>query len=101
MSVENFDMAFQVKREILSRLEQFFSPGGPEEKTGWKIGQFPEVMQIKNAVNSIHGIVCIQNIMMSAYTVNTEKKAEVDIDAAKSDRYVLPVNGEHEIMIFA
>lgn len=99
LSVEDFGRASQIKNEVLQRLEQFLSPGSQKSEAGWKIGQFPNVMQIKNALGSIHGITCIHNIMMSAYTAGAGEKSEVDIEAVRSGRYVLPVNGEHDIII--
>lgn len=99
LSMEDFGRAFQVKNEVLQRLGQFLSPGSQKSETGWKIGQFPNVMQIKNALGSIHGIACIHNIMMGAYAVGSGEESEVDIEAVRSGRYVLPVNGEHEIII--
>lgn len=100
LSVGNFNQVFQVKKEILERLEKFLSPaGGQRAEEGWEIGSFPNTMQVQNAISDINGIVYIRNIMMSAYIANPVRQEEVDIETVKTHRYVLPVNGEHEIMI--
>lgn len=98
LDVDNFNRVFPVKKEMLGRLEDFFSPAGAGGK-GWQIGSFPDTMQIRNAISGIRGIVCIRTVAMRAYTANTAERQEVDIGEAKANRYVLPVNGEHEIII--
>lgn len=100
LSVENFNDVFRVKKEILERMEAFLSSADKQrEGQGWRIGNFPNTMQVQNAINDIRGIVYIRNIMMSAYTANSVRQEEVDVEEVKTHRYVLPVNGEHEIMI--
>lgn len=100
LSVKNFNEVFRVKKEILERLEQFLRPAGKRgAERGWEIGQFPNTMQVQNAISDIIGIVYIRNIMMSAYTANPVRQEEVDIEKIRKHRYVLPVNGEHEIIM--
>lgn len=100
LSVGNFNEVFRVKKEILERLEKFLSPAGRQgAEEGWEIGNFPNIMQIQNAISDIRGIIYIRNIMMSAYTANPVRQEEVDVEKVRKHRYVLPVNGEHEIII--
>lgn len=100
LSVESFDRIFQVKRQIRERIERFFCPADSQTKEdGWEIGTFPNVMQIQNAINDIAGIVYIRGIVMSTYTARDGGKKEIDVEKAKMLKYVLPVNGEHEVVI--
>lgn len=100
LSVENFNRVFQVKKEILERLDRFLSPaGGKDTKSGWEIGSFPDTVQIQNAINDIEGIVYIRNIMMTAYAAGTFGWEEVDVEKVKTHRYILPIGGTHEIMV--
>lgn len=100
LSVKNFNEVFRIKKEILERLERFLSPAGKQgSEGGWEIGKFPNTMQVQNAISDIRGIVYIRNIMMSAYTADSVRQEEVDIEKIRKHRYVLPVNGEHEIIM--
>jgi len=98
LSVRDFNKVFAVKKEVLRRLEKFLSPAG-EKNGGWQIGSFPDNMQIQNAINDVPGIVYIKSIMLTAYTSSTTGRREVDVEQIKNSRYVLPVNGTHELVI--
>lgn len=98
ISVRDFNQVFAVKKEVLQRLEDFFRPAG-EADGGWEIGSFPDNMQVRNAVNDVPGIVSIRSIMLTAYTGSAAGRREVDVEKIKKSRYVLPVNGIHELVI--
>lgn len=98
LSVRDFNKVFAVKKEVLKRLEKFFSPAD-DTGGGWEIGAFPDNMQIQNAISDVPGIVSIRNIMLTAYTNSTTGRREVDVGKIKNSRYVLPVNGIHELVI--
>lgn len=100
LSVEDFDWIFQVKQKIRERLKRFFHPAEDRTKgNGWEIGSFPNVMQIQNAINDIEGIVYIRGIVMSTYAVFGADRKEIDVEKARTLKYVLPINGEHEVVI--
>ena len=98
LSVRDFNKVFAVKKEVLGRLEDFFRPAG-ETDGGWEIGTFPDNMQIQNAINDVPEIVSIRSIMLTAYTRSAAGRREVDVEKIKKSRYVLPVNGIHELVI--
>lgn len=99
LSVERYDQVLRVKEEILRRLSDFFILAGDRgKKSGERIGRFPDMAQIQNAIRDIDGILCIHHIMMKAYAAGAAKGQEMDIDQVRTHRYVLPVNGEHEII---
>lgn len=97
--VESFDRVFEIKKEIMERLRYFLAPAGRDRRDGWQIGSFPDTMQIRNEISSITGIVSLTNIMMSAYTAGAGQQKEVDVETVRRHRYVLPVDGKHEVMI--
>lgn len=97
--VESFDQVFEIKKVIIERLGHFFEPAGRNRRDGWQIGSFPDTMQVRNEISSISGIVSLGNIMMSAYAAGAGRLKEVDVDAVRVHRYVLPVNGKHEVVV--
>ena len=96
--VRDFNKVFAVKKEVLKRLEKFFSPAD-DTGGGWEIGAFPDNMQIQNAISDVPGIVSVRSIMLTAYTNSNTGRREVDVEKIKNSRYVLPVNGIHELVI--
>ncbi len=59
------------------------------------------MMQLQNAINDIDGIVFIRKLVMNTYVAGADDDVEIDVETMKRRRYVLPVNGEHEIVIDA
>lgn len=96
LCVENYNQVFQVKKTVLERLEQFFCLDVPGAR---EIGNFPDIMQIQNTIYDIPGIVWVRKMMMNGYTADASGWTEVDVDAVRTHPYILPVNGEHEIII--
>lgn len=90
---------YEIKKKILERLETFFLPRDFRSGQGWEIGSFPSTMQIQNAINDIDGIEYIRSIRMSAYTGAGGSQREVDVETVRRQRYILPVNGKHEILV--
>ncbi|MCH5264619.1 MAG: hypothetical protein J1F02_01880 [Lachnospiraceae bacterium] len=99
LCVRDFNRVFAVKREVLHRLEQFFTPASLEDSSGWEIGTLPEPVQIQNAISDVPGIVYVQHMMLTAYTDGKTGRQEADMEKLRQNRYVLPVNGIHEIVI--
>lgn len=99
LCVHDFNKVFEVKKEVLNRLEQFFRPAALENPGGWEIGKLPEPMQIQNAISDIPGLIYVQSMMLNAYTDGKTGRREEDIGKLRQNRYVLPMNGTHEIVI--
>lgn len=98
--VESFDEVFRMKKQVLERLDQFINPlTGNFDGTGWTIGTLPNMLQIKNAISDIQGIQYIKNIYMSAFCHENSITTEVDLEKIKNSKYILPVSGEHDIVI--
>lgn len=98
--MEGFEEVFHVKKQILKRLNNFINPlVGNFDGTGWDIGTLPNVFQIRNAISDIEGLHYIKNIYISAYCMENGKVSEVDLSAIVKSKYILPVSGEHDIII--
>lgn len=98
--VESFEEVFHIKKQVLERLENFINPlTGNFDGTGWEIGTIPNSFQIKNAVSDVYGIRYIKNIYMSAFCKENSTFAEVELEKIKKSKYILPVSGEHDIVL--
>ena len=100
ISVSDMNKVFSVKKSVQNRLDQFMDVvNGNFDHSGWKIGRLPNEIQIRNAIIDIEGIDYVKNIFITAYTSDTTGWKETDMDIIKTNRYVLPLSGEHEILI--
>ncbi len=100
ITASHYNAAFQVKRQVYDRLTGFLNPlTGNFHNQGWEIGQLPNSIQIKNAIGSIPDLIFVKNIYISAFAGSTMGRREVDLEQIRQNRYVLPVSGQHEVMI--
>lgn len=100
ITVSNYNAAFQVKKQVQDRLESFLNPlTGNFHNQGWEIGQLPNNIQIKNAIGNIPDLVFVKNIYISAFAGDAMGRREVDLEQIRQNRYILPVSGQHEVMI--
>lgn len=102
VTVRDFNLAFSVKREIAKRLERFLDPlKGNFRGQGWEIGRLPGTIQIKNAIAGTPGMAFVRGIYISAFAKGVMGRREVDLEHMSRRKYVLPVNGNHEIFVEA
>jgi hypothetical protein len=100
LSVSDMNKIFSVKKNVQDRLDQFLDVvNGNFDESGWKIGQLPNEIQLRNAIIDIDGIEYIKNILISTFTSDVTGWKETDMEIIKTNRYVLPLSGEHEILI--
>lgn len=98
--VESFEEVFHVKKQIIKKLDNFINPlTGNFDGTGWSIGTLPNVFQIQNAISDVEGLQRITNIYISAYCFENAKVMEVDLSAILKSKFILPISGEHDIII--
>lgn len=98
--VESFDHVFQVKKQVLKRLEEFLNPlTGNFDGMGWEIGSLPNQLQVRNAVSEVAGLSYIRNVYMSAFLGEEADLAEVDMERVRRRKYILPVSGVHEVVV--
>lgn len=93
--VRDFNLIFKARRGILQALEAFFHPDGRERQ--WQIGDLPDNMQIRNAVNGVEDVSCIKKVFVSMYVFQNGRWVEADHVANR--RFAYPIGGEHEVMI--
>lgn len=99
-TVRDLNRTFQVKREILRRLECFLDPvKGNFKGQGWEIGRLPGSIQIKNALMGIDGMVFVRGIYITAFAGGSLGRREVDLEHMSERKYVLPLSGTHEIIV--
>lgn len=94
-AVRDFNQIFRARRGILQALERFFQPDGREGQ--WQIGDLPDNMQIRNAVNGVEDVSCIRKVFVSMYVLQNGRWAEIDRVANR--KFAYPIGGEHEIII--
>lgn len=98
--VESFHEVFHIKKQVLEKLEDFINPlTGNFDGTGWKIGTLPNNLQLKNAISDVQGILYIKNIYVNACCNENGIMKEVDLEKIKQSKYILPVNGEHDVIM--
>lgn len=98
--VDSYHEVFSIRKKILERLDNFINPlSGNFDGTGWAIGTLPNSLQIKNAISDVFGISYIKNIYVSAYQNKNGVIEEVDLEKIRKGKYILPISGEHEIVI--
>lgn len=94
-AVRDFNMIFKARRGILQALEDFFCPAGGVSR--WRIGDLPDAMQIRNAVNGVEDVARIRKVYVSMYVLKNGRW--VESDHVPGRRYAYPVGGEHAVMI--
>lgn len=100
LGVSDMNKVFSVKKSVQNRLDQFLDVvSGNFDGNGWKIGHLPNEIQLRNAIIDIEGIEYVKNILFSTFTSDVMGWKETDIEIIKANRYVLPLSGEHEILI--
>ena len=100
LTVKDFNLIFKVKKRVLDRLEKFLDPiYGHFDDNGWDIGDLPTDIQIRNIVKEIKDVVYVKNVYATAFVDDVFGKVEADMDKIRKNKFVLPINGEHEIVI--
>lgn len=100
IKVSDMNKVFSVKKSVQERLDQFMDVvNGNFDGSGWKIGRLPNEIQIRNAIIDIDGIEFVKNIFITAFTNDATGWKETDLEVIRRNRFVLPLRGEHEILI--
>lgn len=100
IKVGDMNQVFSVKKSVQERLDQFMDVvNGNFDGSGWRIGRLPNKMQIRNAIIDIDGIEYVKNTFITVFTSDATGWKETDMEIIKTNRYVLPLSGEHEILI--
>jgi hypothetical protein len=100
VAVKEFDQVFEVKKKVLKKIEQFIDPTtGNFDGKGWEIGTVPNSTQVLNALKDIKDIEYIRNVRITGFIRSAAGMTEVDLEREDIRRFVLPVNGKHDIQV--
>ena len=100
ITVSHYNAAFQVKKQVYERLEHFLNPlSGNYHGQGWEIGRLPNNLQVKNAIGNIPELLFVRNLYLSAFAGTGIGRREVDLEKIRKNRYILPISGQHEVII--
>ncbi len=100
VQVGSFQDIFQVKQKVKKQIRAFLNPAeGHFHGEGWRIGQFPRAVQIQNVLKEIPQIVRIEKVYLTAFVNGPEGRQEAELKTVGAHPYVLPVGGEHEVLV--
>lgn len=97
---ESFDSVFEVKEQILERLQQFLHPlHGNVHGRGFEIGEIPDMVRIKNTVASIPGITGIPYLELTYGLCRGDEETEADLETVQKNPYLLASGGNYIISV--
>lgn len=98
--VGSFQDIFLVRRNVQKRIEMFLDPmKGHFDGSGWEIGQFPNAMQIQNAIKEVSEVIQIRKVYLVTFINGQKGRQEVNPDVICRHPYILPISGIHEILV--
>lgn len=98
--VKEFHQVFEVRKNVLQRLEEFLDPiKGNFNQKGWEIGTLPNKTQILNVLKDIKSIYYIKTIRILAYRQENLGMVEVDLERKENHIFALALSGMHEVFI--
>lgn len=97
---DTMENAYDMQNTAYTVIEEFLHPltGGPEG-TGWKIGSFPRVSQIRAYLRKRLKNVTIARLAVTTLAEDREVEIKEDISDISRSPFILPVSGEHVIHI--
>lgn len=99
VAVANFNVIFQVKKELETKLTDYFNPITGQNKKGFPIGTIPNHIQIQNVISETKGIIYLKKMFLTTFINDINGWKEVSLEGIEHNPYILPVSGEHEILI--
>lgn len=98
--VGSFQDVFRVRRNVQRKIETFLDPmKGHFDGNGWEIGQFPNAMQIQNAIKEVPEVVQIRKVYLVTFINGLKGRQEVNPDVICRHPYILPMSGMHEVLV--
>ena len=88
---------FSIRRNVADRIERFLRPREGSEEAGWQIGSLPSQPQLVNVVMGVEGIRHIRHLAMVFSYYGSQQR--IDIQQMRRRAFVLPVSGNHEIIV--
>ncbi len=88
---------FAVRRTVYRRMCDFIRPAMRGEPGGFAIGVMPNMLQLQNEILAIEGVKGIQGLALKTRIPGT--KSEIDARNMPRAAFVLPISGEHDILV--
>lgn len=97
---DNMENAYDLQNMVYTVIEEFINPlEGGLDGTGWKIGSFPRISQIRAYLRKRLKNVTIARLTVTTMVEDKEVEIKEDISAISRSPFILPVSGEHVIHI--
>ncbi len=91
---------FGLRRRIEQRIRQFLDPvSGNFDGCGWEIGTLPDRVQMETVIRSVEGLLELKSLVVFIHLINEPKRQRAQLEEVKKHFYVLPVSGEHQILV--
>lgn len=98
--VQDMNDVLETRRNVLSELERFFDPiKGNFEGKGWRIGEAPNQIQIRNLLRNAPGVMRVEAMRMTAQVQKQDRRLEISIEDIENLRFAVTAGGMHEIDI--
>lgn len=97
---DTMENAYDMQNTAMNVIEEFIHPlTGGLYGTGWKIGDFPRVSQIRAYLRKRLKGVTIDRLAVTTLVEDKEVEIAEDISAISQSPFILPISGEHVIHI--
>lgn len=102
LGVKNFNDIFSSREKAERILAQFLDPmEGNFSKKGFRVGVMPKRNQIETLLKTIEKVQSIRNLIITGSIQKGGSMIEINIEEINKIPYVLPMNGEHKIVVNA
>ena len=97
---DTMENAYDMQNTAYTVIEEFIHPlTGGLDGTGWKIGSFPRVSQIRAYLRKRLKNVSIAKLAVTTLVEDKEVEIKEDVSDISQSPFILPVSGEHVIHI--
>lgn len=97
---DTMENAYDMQNTAYTVIEEFIHPlTGGLDGTGWKIGSFPRVSQIRAYLRKRLKNVTIARLAVTTLVEDREVEIREDISSISQSPFILPISGEHVIHI--
>ncbi|MEG0688332.1 MAG: hypothetical protein RR466_06565, partial [Hungatella sp.] len=98
--VEEFGRIFSCRSSVLEQLSVFLNPvSGNFGKKGWSVGTLPGRNQIDMLLKNTEEVKEIRNLIITGFIRKGREIMEINPEETAHNPYVLPINGEHRIVV--
>lgn len=100
--VGEFQQIFSCRNSILTQLSHFLNPvDGNFGNNGWSVGTLPKRSQIDTLLKNTEEVKEIRNLIITGFIRSGSETVEINPEETDQNPYVIPLNGEHRIMVHA